>query len=102
MTIRQRLPNRRASENFSFAWRGMAFTATFSRFPDGRVAEIFLTNGKVGTDADTAARDSAVTVSIALQLGADIETLRRALLRDRCGAAGGPLGCALDIIGDPA
>jgi hypothetical protein len=34
----------------------MAFTATVARFDDGRLAEIFLTNGKVTTDADTAAR----------------------------------------------
>ena len=56
MTERERLPNRRFNESFDFEWRGMHFTATIGRFPDGRLAEIFLTNGKVNTDADTAAR----------------------------------------------
>jgi hypothetical protein len=69
----QRLPNRRDNTSFSFRWNGMAFTATFSRFDDGRLAEIFLTNGKADTDADTAARDSAVVASLALQHGADLE-----------------------------
>ena len=37
----------------------MRYVATIARFDDGRLAEIFLTNHKVGSDADTAARDSA-------------------------------------------
>jgi hypothetical protein len=53
---RQRLPNRRPNETFGFQWNGMDFTATFSRFPDGRLAEIFLSNGRVSTDADASAR----------------------------------------------
>jgi hypothetical protein len=98
MSERRRLVNRRPNETFSFSWRGMHFAATISRFPDGRLGEIFLTNGKVNTDADTAARDSAVVASIALQFGADLETLRKALLRDPRGVASGPLGTALDLI----
>jgi hypothetical protein len=43
----------------------MPYAATVSRFGDGRLAEIFLTNGKAGSDADAAARDSAVVASIA-------------------------------------
>ncbi len=98
MTERQRLPNRRLNESFDFHWRGMSFTATYGRFPDGRLAEIFLTNSKVNTDSDTAARDSAVVCSIGLQFGADLETIRGALLRDSQGAPSGPLGIALDAI----
>jgi len=76
----------------------MEFVATISCFDDGALAEIFLTNGKVNSQADTAARDSAVIASIALQHGVPIETLRRALLRDSQGRASGPLGVALDLI----
>jgi hypothetical protein len=95
---RRRLPARRASESFNFDWLGMPFIATVSRFPNGDLAEIFLTNHKTGSHADTAARDSAVVASIALQFGADVETLRKALLRDSAGNASGPLGVALDIV----
>jgi hypothetical protein len=98
MSVRQRLPNRRDSETFSFSWLGMSFTASISRYPDGMLAEIFLTNHKVGTHADIAARDSAVVASLALQHGVSVETLRRALLRDSQGVASGPLGVALDIV----
>jgi hypothetical protein len=40
--------------------------------------------------------------SIALQFGADIETIRKALCRDSLGKANGPLGVALDLIAGPS
>jgi ribonucleoside-diphosphate reductase alpha chain len=98
MTTRHRLPNRRRNETLSFLWLNMRFTATISRFSDGAVAEIFLTNGKIDSHADVMARDAAVAASLALQYGTPLETLRRALLRDQHGVASGPLGAALDQI----
>jgi hypothetical protein len=98
MTERHRLPNRRPSETFALECAGLKYTATISRFNDGRVGEIFLSNHKGGSHADTAARDAAIACSIALQFGADIETVRRALCRDGRGNASGPLGVALDLI----
>jgi hypothetical protein len=94
---RERLPNRRESESRSFHWNGMAFVATVSRFSDGRIAEIFLTNGKVGSDTDAAAHDSAVVCSLALQFATPLDTMRHALLRDWQGVAASPLGRALDL-----
>jgi hypothetical protein len=52
MTDRLRLPNRRASESFDLRCGGLRYVATVSRFPDGGLAEIFLTNGKAGSQAD--------------------------------------------------
>jgi hypothetical protein len=95
---RQRLPNRRASESFGLECNGLKYVATISRFDDGRIAEIFLSNHKNGSDADVAARDSAIVCSIALQFGADVETIRKALCRDSRGNASGPLGVALDML----
>jgi hypothetical protein len=98
MTNRARLPNRRRSESIAFTCNGMAYVTTISRFANGDLAEIFLSNHKVGSDTDTAARDSAVVASIALQHGVHVDTIRRALLRNQWGAARGPLGTALDLI----
>jgi hypothetical protein len=53
---------------------------------------------KAGSAADVAARDSAIVCSLALQHGADINTIRRALCRDARGQAGGALGVALDLL----
>lgn len=100
--MRQRLADRRASETFAFECSGIRYTATVSRFPDHGLAEIFLAANKAGTQADTAARDAAIACSIALQFGADAETIRRALSRDARGSASGPLAKALDLIeGEP-
>jgi hypothetical protein len=98
MTSRNRLPNRRAAESFELEVEGLRYTATVGRFPDGTIGELFLTNQKSNSSADTAARDSAIVLSIAIQHGADLETIRRALCRDSHGRASGPLGIALDII----
>jgi ribonucleoside-diphosphate reductase alpha chain len=65
-----------------------------SYFADGRVAEIFLSNHKAGSAADVDARDAAIAASIALQFGADLQTIRKALCRDPRGKASG----ALDLI----
>jgi hypothetical protein len=97
-TIRQRLPDRRASETFSLQCGGLPYVATISRFGDGHLGEIFLNSHKSGSVADTAARDSAIVCSIALQFGADPEIIRKALCRDRHGDASGPLGVALDML----
>jgi hypothetical protein len=95
---RRRLPNRRASESFDFECGGLRYTCTYSRFADGCIGEIFLSNHKSNSGADVNARDAAIATSFALQYGADIGAIRRALCRNENGSASGPLGAALDII----
>jgi hypothetical protein len=97
-TVRQRLNNRRPSESFNVECGGLSYIATISRFADGRLGEIFLVSNKAGSAADTAARDAAIAASIALQFGADPDTIRLALCRDSQGRANGVLGAALDLI----
>jgi hypothetical protein len=98
MSNRQRLPDRRASESFTLECAGLKYTATISRFQNGDLAEVFLTNGKAGSQSDSNARDAAITCSLALQYGAPLEVIRKALLRDSRGDPSTPLGSALDII----
>ena len=100
VTERRRLPNRRRSENLTFELDGLKYTATFSRLSDGRIFELFLSNHKSNSQADTSARDAAIAFSIGIQHGADPEVVRRALCRDSRGNASGPLGRALDLIAD--
>jgi hypothetical protein len=63
MTPRRPLANRRASITFSFEVGGLAYVATASRYPDGAVGEIFLSNHKSNSTADVNARDSAIACS---------------------------------------
>ena len=99
MIARSRLPNRRPSITFNFQCGPHTYTATVSYFPGtDQLAEIFLGNGRAGSDVDAAAKDSAVVASIALQHSVSVDTIRKTLLRDPRGVASSPLGTALDII----
>ena len=95
---RTRLPHRRFALTFDFEVNGLRYTATFGRFADGCVAEVFLSNHRSNSAADVNARDAAIAASFALQHGAALEDLHQALSRDSYGRASGPLGAALDLI----
>ena len=83
---------------FDFEVMGLRFTASISRYPDGRIAELFLDNYKAGSAVGTLVRDAAIIFSFAVQHGADADAIRHALCRDSQGRALGPIGQALDII----
>jgi hypothetical protein len=96
---RIRLPQRRAHELLDFEHGGHRYTAGIGRYEDGCLAEIFLNvPGRVGSGIEAMARDAATVASIALQYGAPVETIRRALTRDADESASGPLGAALDLL----
>jgi hypothetical protein len=96
MSARKRLPNRRRCESFDFSHAGIGFTLCAGFYPDRRIAEIFLSSEKPGSPIEAIARDAAVTVSIALQFGADLQTIRSALTKDHDGRPATLLGAALD------
>jgi hypothetical protein len=98
MTAREPLPNRRFAETFDFEVAGLIYTRSVGRFADGRIGELFLSNHKSNSTADTNARDAAIAFSFAVQHGADPEAIRNALSRDSQGRASGPLGTALDAL----
>ena len=99
---RERLPNRRLAETFDLEVANLRYTCTVGRYADGSIGEIFLSNHKSNSAADTNARDAAIVFSFAVQHGADLEAIRRALCRDSQGRAGGVLGAALDRIAEDA
>jgi hypothetical protein len=100
MTARERLANRRPCETFAFQCNGLGYFATIGRYPDGRLAEIFIGNAKVGSHSDSAAKDSAIAASLALQHGCELAVLRKALLHDAQGRASTPLGQTLDRLAE--
>ena len=101
MSPRQHVANRRPNTTFDFRCGNLCYTCLYSRFASGGIAELFLSNHKSNSHADTAARDSAITFSIAVQHGADSEVIQRALCRDSNGKANDPLGTAFDLIFGP-
>jgi hypothetical protein len=92
------LPNRRPSVTFPFEHSGTRYYVTHSDPLYGEVREIFLQGGKAGSDVEAIARDSAVAVSIALQLGASLQELQKSMTRDDKGSPAGPMLAALDKI----
>lgn len=95
------LPNRRMHETIRFDHGGLSYAVGLGRARRGDpVSEIFINCGKVGSLAETLARDSAVILSIALQSGVSIELLRRAITRDANGEPSGPMGTILDLMGE--
>ena len=98
MSARSRLPNRRRAETIEFDHDGIKYIASVGFFETGGLAEIFLRGGKSGSAVEAMTHDGAVVVSVALQFGAPLAAIRKALLRLPDGAAAGPLGRVLDLI----
>src|SRR5262249_45977515 len=97
-TRRNRLPNRRVSTTFELQVAGLRYTATFSRFADGRAGEFFTTNPRAGSRSGATAGEAGVAASLALQFVCPLNVLQKALLRDPRGNPATPLGAAIDAI----
>ena len=63
MSERKRLADRRHCELVDFESMGLRFTAGIGRYPDGRIAELFLDNHKAGSAIGALVRDAAVILS---------------------------------------
>lgn len=98
-SLRNLLPQRRYGESFDLAFPAFTdklYTVTLGCHPDGRLAEVFITSHrKIGTDADLAARDTAILISLALQHGASVESLAHAMTHNANGQPEGLAGRVL-------
>lgn len=94
------LPTRRNSEAFDFIHDGIAYRAAFSRAEPayGPLMEVFLEGGKPGSSVQALARDCAVLASIALQYGAPLSIIHKALTRVDDENAAGPMGKFFDLV----
>jgi hypothetical protein len=95
---RRTLPQRRASETFDLRFWSQNFTVTVGFYPDSTPGEVFIDGGKSGQDIQSTARDAAVVLSLALQHGAPIETIRHAVTRNGSGEAVSILGATVDCL----
>jgi ribonucleoside-diphosphate reductase alpha chain len=86
---REYLPNRRGSELFEFTHNGFSYTATISKFSDGRLAEIFIDSKRPNSEIAAHASDAAVLCSLLLQHGISVAAIRHSI--------SGPLSTALAL-----
>ena len=95
---RRTLPQRRASETSDLRFWSQNFTVTAGFYPDGAPGEVFVDARKTGGDVEAIARDAAVVLSLALQHGTPIETIRRAVTRNGPGEPASVLGAVIDTL----
>ena len=92
---RETLPQRRACENMEITYANVQVSVALGFYDDGRVGEVFMSTRKAGTPVDTAARDTAVLLSLLLQYGCSTKIISRALTAD---AQGRPEGLAGEVV----
>jgi hypothetical protein len=98
---RRILPQRRANHSFEIDHGGHRFIVTAGYFEDGLLGEMFMTGRKVGSDADVLVCDAAILFSLAIQYGAPLEVMQKALKREPNGAPASPIGRAVDALLKP-
>ena len=96
--MRQTLPQRRAAETFDLRFWNQSFTVTIGFYDDGTPGEVFIDGGKTGQDVQSTARDAAVVLSLALQHGTPIETIRHAVTRGASEEPASILGAIVDAL----
>jgi hypothetical protein len=98
MSNRAILPNRRRGETFDVKHGGQAsiFQVTVGYYPNGSVGEVFIAGSKSGTAFEAVARDGAVLLSLALQHGVPLETIRHAITREANGEPSTIIGAVVD------
>jgi hypothetical protein len=98
MTERRALPMRRRSETFEIEFGGLnkSHTVTVGYYDDDMHGEVFINGGKSGEVVEAIARDSAVLLSLALQYGVPLDTVKRAITRDGQGAPASIVGAVVD------
>lgn len=92
------LPNRRAVEIIETQFRRARYSILIGRLSDGSVGEVFVEPRKVASDSAEDSRDIGIVVSIALQCGTPLETMRAAVSRVEQGRPSSLTGHVLDLI----
>jgi hypothetical protein len=96
--MRRVLPQRRAAETVNMRFWNQLFTVTVGFYADGTPGEVFIDGGKTGQDIQSTARDAAVVLSLAMQHGTPIETIRHAVTRGASKKPASILGAIVDTL----
>jgi ribonucleoside-diphosphate reductase alpha chain len=100
---RKKLPARRSTQTIKFELDGKKFHASIGYYDRDctRPGELFLnSSGRAGSETDMNMADAAIAISLALQHGCPLATLREACLRNSSGEPSTPIGRALDAMDD--
>jgi hypothetical protein len=81
-----------------FGNQSRVFTVTLGYYDDGRVGEVFIDGAQSGSEMEGVTRDGAVLISLGLQHGVPLETMKHATSRDRNNDATTIIGAVVDRI----
>jgi len=95
---RELMPSRRSTFTFTLRRDQIDYVASFGCFADGRVAEVFVTSRKIGSDVEAVCRDAAILLSLALQHGCPFEVIRHALTRNQDNSPQSLIGEVVDRV----
>jgi|SRR5262252_1010683 len=96
MNGRERLPDRRGCDT-RYMWVGRnEYAVTVGHYANGAVGEIFVSGAKTGSDMDAVLRDAAILLSLGLQHGVPVDTMRGAITREENGLPSSIIGAVLD------
>ena len=70
-----RLPDRRQTVSTDMHWNGQTYHLSFGFAETGKIAEIFWSSPKVGSDSAHLISDGAVEISLALQSGLSLQQI---------------------------
>jgi hypothetical protein len=89
---------RRRSETFEIDFGGLnrSHTVTVGFYDDGSLGEVFINGGKSGEVVEAIARDGSVLLSLALQYGVSLDTIKHAITRDAQNTPASIVGAVVD------
>ncbi len=100
VSSRRPLPARRPQVSVDLVFGGNLYTLSIGG--DGATPEpleVFVSTwSKAGTSLQDAVRDAAIMISLAIQHGCPIETMRRALTRDHEGKPASVIGAVVEAM----
>lgn len=104
MVERRLLPMRRHCETFELPFGGLTkgHVVTVGFYRDGTVGEVFIAGGKSGEQVEAIARDFAVVLSMAVQHGVPLDSIRHAMTRDSQGQPSSIAGAVVDQLKEAA
>jgi hypothetical protein len=100
---RELLPERRRCETFTLAFGGLTnpHIVTIGFYDDNRPGEVFISGGKTGEQIEAIARDGAILLSMCLQHGVELPTIRHALTRDSSNNPMSIVGAVVEELSKP-
>ena len=97
---RNRLAQRRNSENLTLIWEGQQYELTIGFYDDGRIGEVFADSGKSPQTVQQLMSDACILISIALQHNVTVDSLLNSIPKHEGGKPYTVIGKILQLLNE--